>query len=267
MTSDRTSCAQKCRICLLKWVLFMRSRNLQIWNRMKTQNIDVLKLIWQDKYPPAKQRRTLFEKMLLSFFLLVRFCSPSNVVAFFHTEDKKTYNFIDGYTLLVALFLTYILSISYPFITWDLHSILVVAVAICCISDIVCYHFCIMLIDSLNPKWKRASINRSLLLVFVNFYSLIAAFAILYANFGKLVHTTQCTSIIHNSFHFFYYSLISFATLGYGDFVPKDDFTRFIVVIQLFVEFFFLLTVVPALIGNLSDRMTQRQYHNLRKKK
>jgi hypothetical protein len=41
-------------------------------------------------------------------------------------------------------------------------------------------------------------------------------------------------------------------TLGYGDFVPRDDLSRMLVVTQLFSGILFLVFLVPALISIFS---------------
>ncbi|MDX1721110.1 MAG: ion channel, partial [Salegentibacter mishustinae] len=42
-------------------------------------------------------------------------------------------------------------------------------------------------------------------------------------------------------FEFFYYSLISFSTVGYGDFVPLSLSAKFLVILETILYFFVLV--------------------------
>lgn len=229
----------------------------EVWKRTKTRNIEQIKKIWRDTYPTdnaSDNKRTCFEKLFLILILAVRFISLSNF-AIFKEETKDNSNLIDFYTIFVATVLTLLLIFSPSYYLWKM---LANVAAIYFIADIVCYLLCVILIDSLVPEHKLKSLNRSFLLSIVNFYSLNVCFAILYSSFGFVMKSGCIGQDVNGAFKLFYFSLVSFATLGYGDFIPGDDTTRFIVVTQLFVEFVFVLAVIPVLIGRLSQRLSRQ---------
>jgi voltage-gated potassium channel len=53
----------------------------------------------------------------------------------------------------------------------------------------------------------------------------------------------------------FYFSVVTMATVGYGDFVPTDDFSRLLVVFQLATGLVFVLAVAPAVLSLLGNRL------------
>lgn len=46
---------------------------------------------------------------------------------------------------------------------------------------------------------------------------------------------------IYNLYHFFYFSVITFSNLGYGDIVPVSDIARFVVMLEIFLSFFIIV--------------------------
>ena len=46
---------------------------------------------------------------------------------------------------------------------------------------------------------------------------------------------------VYNLFHFFYFSVITFSTIGYGDIIPTSDVSRFIVLLETFLSFFIIV--------------------------
>lgn len=52
---------------------------------------------------------------------------------------------------------------------------------------------------------------------------------------------TYSDSYIYNLYHFFYFSVITFSTVGYGDIVPSSDIARFVVMLETFLSFFIIV--------------------------
>ena len=42
---------------------------------------------------------------------------------------------------------------------------------------------------------------------------------------------------IYNLYHFFYFSVITFSSVGYGDIVPVSEVARFVVMLEIFLSF------------------------------
>lgn len=46
---------------------------------------------------------------------------------------------------------------------------------------------------------------------------------------------------IYNLYHFIYFSVITFSTVGYGDIAPVSEVARFVVMLEIFLSFFIIV--------------------------
>jgi hypothetical protein len=46
---------------------------------------------------------------------------------------------------------------------------------------------------------------------------------------------------IYNLYHFFYFSVITFSTVGFGDITPVSDIAKFVVMLEIFLSFFIIV--------------------------
>ena len=89
------------------------------------------------------------------------------------------------------------------------------------------------------------------------FIALVFAFASLYSLSGQVVISNTSTTGLDNPLSFAYFSLVTMATLGYGDIVPKDVPGRVIVIVQLLSGLLFLLMTFPVLASRLATALDQ----------
>lgn len=75
----------------------------------------------------------------------------------------------------------------------------------------------------------------------------IFSFATDYTCLFQFSHTTfegvpdYSNSYIYNLYHFFYFSVITFSTVGYGDITPVSEIAKFIVMLEIFLSFFLIV--------------------------
>tara|TARA_R110002050_G_scaffold271612_3_gene415153 strand:- start:41708 stop:42262 length:555 start_codon:yes stop_codon:yes gene_type:complete len=75
----------------------------------------------------------------------------------------------------------------------------------------------------------------------------IFSFATDYTCLFQFSHTTfegvpnYSTSYLYNLYHFFYFSVITFSTVGYGEIIPTSDVARFVVMLEIFLSFFLVV--------------------------
>lgn len=77
--------------------------------------------------------------------------------------------------------------------------------------------------------------NRSLILLFFNFIEVIASFGVIYAAGNYLNHP------IANPIDALYFSLITGATIGYGDFYPINSTGKLLIMLQIVSTLSFLI--------------------------
>ncbi|WP_182220216.1 ion channel [Rugamonas fusca] len=108
----------------------------------------------------------------------------------------------------------------------------------------------ILAIVLLRNFWHAPlSLNRTLISLGLNFIEFTAWFAGLYLHFDALRFGSASVT---DSFSAYYFSVITSATIGYGDIVPTFD-GRKLVVIEAFCSFIFLAVVVTYVIGSLGQ--------------
>ncbi|MEZ2414995.1 potassium channel family protein [Muriicola sp. E247] len=81
------------------------------------------------------------------------------------------------------------------------------------------------------------------LIIIISIFSFATDYTCLYqfdqmAFEGMSVHSN---SYVYNLFHFFYFSVITFSTVGYGDIAPISEAARFVVMLEIFLSFFLVV--------------------------
>lgn len=227
------------------------------WEKIRDENLLVLNQIWSNSYPlGAPKVHTPVEKILFTPPLLGRCLSLSNLAAAFGLSGHMMWTgFIDYYVMCWVVALSILLFGSW----WQTLGWIAVVVASYSVVEILSTNLCVLLVDSQRPSWRAASFRRSLLLALLGFYSIVAAYAIIYLVAGGIVENKPAGDLLGSPMSAFYFSLVTMATLGYGEFVPADDFSRGIVIFQLFSELLLLLAIIPAFASNVIGQLAGRE--------
>lgn len=136
-----------------------------------------------------------------------------------------------------------------------------VALAVYRVTDIVVYQLCIVLVTRRFLPWHPVAVTRSVLLTLLNFYEITVSYALLYLGIGNIIEAGLPMNRITTPLKSFYYSLVTMATLGYGEFAPGDDRSRLIVILQLVTELVLVLAIIPTFVSHLVDRREDRRNH------
>jgi hypothetical protein len=234
------------------------STDSEVKRRGFCQNLRILGQIWSDQYPPQRPKdHTVLEKLLLSPLLVARALSLSNLGAPFFLTERAWSNFTDCYLF------AWLTAVSILLFAWRPGPWWTVCIVGYRVIDIVSGQLCIVLIDSQVPNWRLASVRRSVLSALLNFYEIVAAYAIIYLSVGNIIENSPSKMPLSGSVQAFYYSLVTMATLGYGEFIPGNDLSRVIVIVELFTEVLFVLAIVPAVVANLTAQLGGREYKDL----
>ena len=82
-----------------------------------------------------------------------------------------------------------------------------------------------------------------------SFVDALLVFAFMYQFFDARWEILNCHSA--GFLHYFYYSLVTMATLGYGDITPVTALGRMVCIYEIFVSLFFIVFFVGGAVGRL----------------
>ena len=102
-----------------------------------------------------------------------------------------------------------------------------------------------------------SSYHRSILLLFLNYFEILFAFAIIYSH-GKYLNIP-----FNNWYDPIYFSFVTLATIGYGDYHPVTGIGKFLVCSQSFI----FLAFVVLFINYFSNRVESKGYFDPENKK
>lgn len=110
------------------------------------------------------------------------------------------------------------------------------------------------------------SYKRSLLLLLINFFEQIFAFAILYLHSNGVGAKIGDDFVsIHQWTQGVYFSFVTGYTIGYGDYLPFSNNARTIVCWQVISTFIFITLIIAHFTGGLSESKINREEANNKK--
>jgi hypothetical protein len=130
---------------------------------------------------------------------------------------------------------------------------------------IVNLYLVLMMVEAAMRRKSTSVTNRWLVEVPLAIYSLpvvalltiaiVTAFAGMYLASQGVIDSNFSAqrAVLDDRWDAIYFSTVTFATLGYGDFVPVTRAARLLVVWQLATTVLFLLGILPLLISRLAD--------------
>ncbi|OGP73941.1 MAG: hypothetical protein A2V86_05225 [Deltaproteobacteria bacterium RBG_16_49_23] len=199
-----------------------------------TNLADQLNNIWNDKSVGLNR---IFKLSLL----LIQFVNPFNVVC--HCFDRISAVagalFTDAYVilkLLVSLGLIYIFRTS---------TCAVLVISSYIIIETVLY---LLRILFLSPEGnKPISPKRSLVMLFINYFTITLSFAAIYRIPGFIPCITQPINAV-------YFSFVISSTLGLGNYVPIGENGQIVVIFQIITTIFFLTIFFTHFLSRLQEK-------------
>jgi hypothetical protein len=117
--------------------------------------------------------------------------------------------------------------------------------------------------SSAHPHWYKlwlisSDCGRSMRLWSVWSFVIALSFALAYFNIGLggFTFNDQITELIKagNFFPFFYYSVVTFTTLGFGDITPINSLAMFVVICEVVIGFIMLGLLISILANKVASR-------------
>ncbi len=199
--------------------------------------------IWTDRFPEADMYSLSFlEKFVMISLVAVRSLSAYHFYALFKTTKARS-QFSENYVLI--WFIALVVLLIYPAST-----IWYPLVIIYRLVDGFNYRLCIIFVDRYKFDWGLRSLNRSFMLLMVNYLEMIVGFAALYIYTGSIAAEGQPP--ISEPWEAFYFSVVTITTLGYGDLSPATRTGEILVAAQVSMGVVFILLVVSTFLTGVT---------------
>jgi len=200
----------------------------------------LIKDIWGDEFPKTDMYKlSLLEKLIMSLLVFVRSLSAVHLIKFASSKTLRS-QLSENYVLL--WFVALILFLFFP--SSGICTSILIAYRL---IDGFNYRLCIVFVDRYKKGWGLRSINRSFMLLLINYLEMIIGFAALYVyteSIGKPAITSPWESL--------YFSVVTITTLGYGDFSPVNEWGQFLVATQTLMGVVFVMLVVSTFLTGVS---------------
>ncbi len=203
--------------------------------------------IWTGRYPEPGEQLPLspLERAVMTLLIVIRSLSLTHLcklamhyrIASFLSEFYVTLRF-------VILCLVFVACSRIP--QW-----LCYTVAFYCIIDGLNYRLCIIFVDRYDKNWGLRSLNRSLILLLINYCELIVGFAILYLVSGSVGFSES--QLITSRSEALYFSAVTITTLGYGDIKPIEPFGRWLSLSETLMGFVLIVLVIGTFLTGVKN--------------
>lgn len=127
------------------------------------------------------------------------------------------------------------------------------------------YRLCILFVDRYESDWGLRSINRSLILLLLNYGELIIGFAIMFLA-SKSIGMGTPVRVVTSPGEALYFSVVTITTLGYGDIIPVSPKGQALALIEPLCGFILVALVLAVFITGITDIKELRNAANLKRK-
>lgn len=192
--------------------------------------INKIRILWNNDF----HTDIGIERLLRLFLLLIQWALPGFHVRAWARERGSVYRdlIIELYVILKTI-LPYWLLLSN-----NCHHWWIIIISFFLIFDTLFYIASLFFLDDLFPNAN--SYRRSIIMLFINYFEFTGWFACYYFFNGKI--NISCSQTPLNApLDYLYFSFVTSATIGYGDFIPSDPYSKLLVISQSII---FLIMVV-----------------------
>lgn len=180
----------------------------------------------------------------MTFLVFIRSCSLFHVVYLFHHSISGSL-ISEFYVVTWFVALLGLLVFHNAVAPW-------LAIALVCyrLVDGLNYRFCIIFVDRYKQGWGLRSLNRSLILLFLNYLEIVLGFAVLYLVTESV---GDGTVPISGRLDGLYFSVVTITTLGYGDMMPLGATGKTLAMIETIMGFVLVVLVIGTFLTGVRD--------------
>lgn len=218
-------------------------RGFAIW----AKEYCLIRDVWRGTFPVPRNgiRLFLLERLVMSILIFFRSFSLIHFGGFFRSDSKRI-DFSEMYVLSWFIVLAFLLFIPVFSSFW------LFAIVGYRLIDGLNYRLCILFVDRYKSGWGLRSINRSLLLLLLNYGELIIGFAIMFLASGSIGMGTP-VRIITSPGEALYFSVVTITTVGYGDIIPISPTGRTLALLEPLSGFVLVALVLAVFITGITD--------------
>lgn len=213
-------------------------------------SLDEYKLIgkiWTGQYPEHSNQLPLspLERSVMSFLIVIRSLSLTHLCNL--ATHYKIASFIsEFYVILRFVLLSLMLIICSRLPIWFCYII-----TIYFLIDGLNYRLCIIFVDRYAKNWGLRSLNRSLILLLINYCEIIIGFAILYLISGSVGFNFHQQITLRSEA--IYFSVVTITTLGYGDIRPITSLGRWLSVSETLMGFILIVLIIGTFLTGIKN--------------
>ena len=188
-------------------------------------------------------------KWWVAGFSALRWVSPFQLVRTALPKASASYGFVDAWVvghLVAAVAAWFFMSPKCPrLLAW-----LVLGYGGLRVFEVVTYNLAVLFVHPVGTdSFALRSFRRSVVLALHNYCEVFFWFAAVYHHAAG--HFGDKATIVGSPDGSLYYSIVTMATVGYGDITPQDAFTRWIAVAHIAVSIFLTLVVLACFVSLL----------------
>ncbi len=184
------------------------------------------------------------ERIIMVFVLLLKLCFPSFWIR--HYADMHSHrlrnSMVEQYVIIKTVLILLVLWCGRWSQWWW------VAITVYLIGDLVTYLLWLIVLSNLHHS--QPNLRRNLILLGINMIEIIAAFGVFYLASWSL-HTTANNQVVTNWLQAFYFSIATFATVGYGDMVVSWTRWYILSIMQVLTSLLFISLVFSSVASKL----------------
>jgi hypothetical protein len=184
------------------------------------------------------------ERIIMVMVLLLKLCFPSFWIR--HYADMHSHRLrntmIEQYVVIKTAIILLVLWCGWWSQWWW------VAITLYLVWDLVVYLLGLIVLSNLHHS--QPNLRRNLILLWINMIEIIASFAIFYLGTGSL-HTSWNHQLVTNGLQAFYFSIATFATVGYGDMVVLGNRWYMLSILQVLTSLLFISLVFSSVASKL----------------
>jgi len=210
--------------------------------------------IWMGRYPEPGELPPLspLERTVMTILVGIRSISFTHVSKL--ATNYRLASFLSEFYValrFITLILVFLLHSQFP--KW-----MCVAIVTYCLVDGFNYRLCIIFVDRYAKDWGLRSLNRSLILLFINYAELIVGFATLYLLTGSIGYSKE--QILSSHAEALYFSVVTITTLGYGDLKPIHSIARWLTIVETLMGVVLIVLVIGTFLTGVKNiRNVRRQ--------